>query len=221
MKTDYIPQSFAKLLAWLTNFITYLLKDGVITRLSLDSTRVNALKTEIDKYSAACTKADAANAGSVDHLERKEEAKSVKKSTRKFVNTFLRYNEAVTDEDRKQLGLTIPDETLTSEIDPDEYPEIDADTSTLRRVKCRFLNREHRVAKPKHVHGIELLSGFIPKGETPSLKHLNKSSFSTRASIVLEFEDEQRGELVGLCARYENNTGDKGPFGPIITVYVP
>jgi hypothetical protein len=220
-RKSYIPKSFAKLLAWLTNFITYLSNTEVMTRLGLDSARVNALKTEIDEYGKACTKADAANAGSVDRLERREKAKSVTKSSRNFVNRDLRYNEAVTDEDRKQLGLTVPDETPTSETDPNEYPEIETDTSVLRRITCRFLNREHRAAKPGHVHGTELRSGFIPDGEKPSLTLLTDSSFSTRSSMTLEFTDEQRGKLIGLCARYENNTGGKGPFGPIVTVFIP
>jgi hypothetical protein len=220
-KKDYIPRSFAKLLTWLKNFITYLSKSEVIARLGLDNARVTALKTEINAYDEACEKADASNAGSVDRLDRKEKADNIIKSSRHFVNTFLRYNEALTDDDRKQLGLTIPDETSTPDSDPSEYPEIEPDTSVLRRITCRFLNREHRTAKPARVHGTELRSGFIPDGEKPSLKHLTESSFSTRSSITLDYTDEQRGMLIGLCARYENNTGGKGPFGPIITVFVP
>ncbi|MDR1154139.1 MAG: hypothetical protein LBL04_05460 [Bacteroidales bacterium] len=218
---DFIPQAFAKLLTWLTNFITYLNLPDVMMRLGLDMTRVSALSAEIDEYREACVKAGASNAGSVDRLDRREKAKSVTKSVRNFVNASLRYNEAVTDDDRKQLGLTIPDSTPTSDTEPLEYPEIEVDTSVLRRISCRFLNREHRISKPHHVHGTELRSGFIPDGEKPSLTHLVTSSFSTRSSITLDFTDEQRGKPVGFCARYENNTGAKGPFGPIVTVFVP
>jgi hypothetical protein len=192
-----------------------------MARLGLDMMRVNALSVEIDAYREACAKADAANAGSVDRLDRREKAESVTKSVRNFVNAFLRYSEAVTDDDRKQLGLTIPDGTPTPDAIPDEYPEIETDTNVLRRIACRFLNREHHASKPRNVHGTELRSGFIPDGEKPSLAHLVNSSFSTRSSITLEYADEQRGQLIGFCARYENNTGGKGPFGPIVTVFVP
>jgi hypothetical protein len=220
-KKGYIPRSFAKLLTWLINFITYLSEMSVITRLGLDPVRIDALKTEIDAYSEACAKADAANAGSVDRLDRREKAEKVTLSVRHFVNAFLRYNEALTDDDRKQLGLTIPDTKPTTEADPTEYPEIEADTSVLRQVGCRFLNREHRAAKPPRVHGIELRSGFIPDGEKPSLSHLTISTFSTRTSTKLAFTEEERGQRLGLCARYENNTGGKGPFGTIVTVFIP
>jgi hypothetical protein len=218
---DYIPKSFAKLLIWLTNFIAYLNKADVRTRLGLSADLVDSLKSLIDIFVAACKAADAANAGSVDRLNRKEQAKSITKTIRNFVNVNLRYNESMTDEDRKQLGLTIPDEKSTTDTDPVEYPEIEADTSILRQIKCRFLNREHRTAKPRHVHGIELVHGFIPAGEKPLLKHLTHSTFSTRSFKKLDFADEERGLRLGLCARYENNTGGKGPFGPIITVFIP
>ncbi|MDR1130523.1 MAG: hypothetical protein LBK96_06040 [Prevotellaceae bacterium] len=218
---DYIPRALAKLLTWLKNFITYLNQNEVISRLSLDRTRVDKLKSEIDAYAELCTLADAANAGSVDRLKRREKAEKLTKSVRNFVNTFLRYNEAMTDDDRKQLGLTVPSGKRSSGIDPDEYPEIEANTNVLRRIVCRFLNREHRAAKPRHVHGIELRFGFIPEGEEPSLAHLVNSLFSTRTSMTIDFADGERGKLIGLCARYENNTGGKGPFGPIITVYIP
>jgi hypothetical protein len=218
---NYIPQAFAKLLTWLINFITYLNEAPVITRLGLDPMRVSALQTEIDAYSEACTKADAVNAGSVDRLDRREKAKAVTHSVRRFVNVFLRYNEALTNDDRKQLGLTIPNTTPSAEPAPTEYPEIETDTNVLRQVGCRFLNRERRAAKPLHVHGIELRSGFIPDGEEPSLTHLTISTFSTRTSTQLAFTDGERGKRLGLCARYENNTSDKGPFGPIVTVFVP
>jgi hypothetical protein len=222
MKThDFIPRSFAKLITWLTNFIAYLSKQDVRTRLGLSADPVDTLKALIDAFVAACKAADAANAGSVDRLERREQAERVTKAVRHFVNVNLRYNEAMTDEDRKQLGLTIIDGKRTTGTDPVEYPEIEVDTSILRQIRCRFLNREHRMAKPRHVHGTELVHGFVPAGEKPSLRHLTCSTFSTRSSKKLEFTDEERGLRLGLCARYENNTGGKGPFGPVITVFIP
>jgi hypothetical protein len=220
-KSNYLPRSFGELLTWLTNFITYLNSQQVYSRLGLDPARITALQTEINAYRAACTLADAPNAGKADRLDRKEKAETISKDVRHYVNVSLRYNENLTDEDRVRLGLTVPDTTPTSGGEINEYPEIETDTSILRRVGCKFLNREHHVAKPPHVHGIELCSGFIPDGEKPSLIHLTKSSFTTRASMKMDFTDEERGKRLGLCARYENNTGGKGPFGPIILVFIP
>jgi hypothetical protein len=220
-KSNYLPQPFKELLTWLINFITYLDDPQVYSRLALDPARINALHDEINAYRDACTLADSPNAGKADRLDRREKRTSVSKSVRHYVNVALRYNESLTDEDRVHLGLTVPDTTSTPENETDEFPEIEVDTSVIRRVKCKFLNREHHVAKPPQTHGIELRSGFVPEGEKPSLRHLLNSSFSTRASMKMDFTDEDRGKRLGLCARYENNTGGKGPFGPIVIVFIP
>jgi hypothetical protein len=220
-KSNYLPRGFGALLTWLINFITYLDESQIISRLGLDPARVTALRTEIETYRNACTRADSPNAGRADRLDRREKADAVSKSVRHYVNVALRYNENLTDEDRVHLGLTVPDTTATPEGETDEYPEIETDTSILRRVGCKLLNREHRVAKPPRTHGIEVRSGFIPDGEKPSLAHLTNSSFTTRASMKMDFSDEDRGKRLGLCARYENNTGGKGPFGPIVVVFIP
>ncbi|MDR2119625.1 MAG: hypothetical protein LBP64_01945 [Tannerella sp.] len=218
---DYLPASYGGLLTWLLNFITYLSQKEVFVRLGLDETRILALSSEINTYRNACVLADGPNAGKADRLDRKEKAESISKTIRHYVNVSLRYNENMTDEDRVMLGLTVPDTTNTPEGDTEEFPEIEVDTAIIRRLKCKFLNREHRIAKPPHVHGVELRSGFIPDGEKPSLTQLLNSSFSTRSTITMDFTDEDRGKRYGLCARYENNTGGKGPFGPIVTVFIP
>ncbi|MDR2120079.1 MAG: hypothetical protein LBP64_04295 [Tannerella sp.] len=219
--TDYLPTTFAGLLKWLMNFIGYLSQKEVYVRLGLDEMRIVTLGAEIAVYGDAYTTAEGPNAGKADRLDRKEKAVSVSKSIRRYVNMSLRYNEHVTDEDRVMLGLTVPEARKRSEGEMDEYPEIEVYTGIIRRIKCRFLNREHRVAKPPHVHGVELRSGFIPDGEKPSLTLLPNSSFSTRSTLTMDFSDEERGKRFGLCARYENNKGGKGPFGPIVTVFIP
>jgi hypothetical protein len=220
-KSSYLPRAYAELLTWLINFIMYLEDPQVAARLGLDPARIAALRSEINSYRDACTRADSTNAGKADHLDRRKKAESISKSVRHYVNVALRYNESLTDEDRVRLGLHVPDTISTPEGETDEFPEIETDTSVLRRVGCRFLNREHRVAKPPHTHGIELRSGFIPDGEKPSLAHLQNSSFTTRASMKIDFTDEDRGKRLGLCARYENNTGGKGPFGSIVVIFIP
>jgi hypothetical protein len=220
-RTDYLPRAFAALLTWLDNFITYLEDSGVIARLGLDPARIAALKVETGAYREACKRADHPNAGHVDRLDRKARARSLSARVRQYVNAALRYNEKVTLDDRARLGLYVPDAPPAAEPLPGQYPEIEADVSVLRRVKITFFNREHRAARPAHVHGIELRFAVLAPGVTPSLDLLTESAFSTRARTKLDFTDQQRGQLLALCARYENNTGGKGPYGPVVTVFIP
>jgi hypothetical protein len=71
------------------------------------------------------------------------------------------------------------------------------------------------------VHGTEVVWGFIPEGEKPSLKHLKESLFTTTSSVTITGTDEDQGRAIGVCGRYENHRGKKGPFGAILVVHIP
>ena len=91
---NYLPQAYAALLSWLTNFMGYLV--GNLTRFGIPDSKVEPLQLEVDEFKTAQDKAEHPNAGKADHLNRKEKAAAVSKAVRNFVNVNLRYNEAVT-----------------------------------------------------------------------------------------------------------------------------
>jgi hypothetical protein len=219
--SDYLPQPYADLREWMDNFVAYLKTTAVMARLKLEPKEVEDLEAEAKAYDDACAVADGANAGSVDKNHRKLQAKSVKKTVREFVNGRLRYNKLVTDDDRKAMGLTIPDTTPTPETPPKERPLLEPDTSKIRTVTIKIVNEEGDAAKPEHVHGTELVWGFIPEGEKPSFIHLKETLFTTTSHASIDVDEEDRGKRIGVSGRYENHRGGKGKFGEIIVVYIP
>jgi hypothetical protein len=220
-KKDYMPQDFAGLRTWMNNFIKYLKTTSVMARLKIEPKEAEELEKEITAYDEACEVADGPNAGKVDRTDRRTKAKSVKKTVRHFVNYRLRYNDLVTDDDRTALGLTIPDTTPTPETPPKERPLLEPDTSKIRTVTFKIVNEEGAAAKPEHVHGTEIVWGFIPEGEKPSFKHLKETKFTTTSYVSIDGEEEDRGKRIGAAGRYENHRGGKGKFGEIIVVYIP
>ncbi|MDR1406714.1 MAG: hypothetical protein LBJ23_01550, partial [Tannerella sp.] len=206
---------------WLNDFVTYLESPDVITRLYIDPSAMSDLKDRIKAYRIAFDGAEAHNAGKADANLRRTEKKEVSRFVRQFVNIHLRYNEHVTDVDRINLGIRVKKKTRFRQPDIGEYPEIEVNTYILRRVGLRFLNREHRVAKPEYVHGIDVRYAVLPSDVTPVLGLLTESTFYTRARVTMEFDDTQRGKMLALCARYVGNTGKKGPFGLLVTIFIP
>ena len=103
---NYIPHGFSELYSWLYNFENYV--NANIGRFNVEQTDLMALSALITALGTANTAADAPNAGSADHIDRREKADAVNAAARAFVNQHLRYNPAVTDYDRVQMGLTVP-----------------------------------------------------------------------------------------------------------------
>jgi hypothetical protein len=193
-----------------------------LSRFGITSAKVTPLQTLITQFQTAEAKAELPNAGSADRLVRKERAAAVSKAVRLFVNANLRYNELLTDEDRKQLGLTIPDDEPTPETEPDTIPVVDfIDTTLLRRIilHIKDMNGKSR-AKPRGVHGVEIVWAILDAAPS-SIEDLTHSAFSTRLHYPFDFDENRRGKTIWLCLRWENNRGQKGPWSEIYSAIIP
>jgi hypothetical protein len=48
-----------------------------------------------------------------------------------------------------------------------------------------------------------------------------KPAFDTRSPYTFRFEENQRGQTVFFCLRWENTTGQKGPWSEIVSAIIP
>jgi hypothetical protein len=141
---------------------------------------------------------------------------------REFVNAFLRFNENVTDEDRVNLGITVPDTTPTSPHDPETMPVVTRiDSSIIMRIILHDKDSmSGRRAKPYGIHGVEIRWAILdaPPVTTADLIH---SEFSTRTPHTFICEENQRGKTVWFCLRWENSRGQKGPWSELYSAIIP
>jgi hypothetical protein len=221
MTLDYLPRSFALLLNWLVNFITYL--NANYSRFSIPNAKVAALQTLITQFQTAQAKATTPNAGKADRLDRDEKAVAVKKATRTFVNANLRYNEQVTDLDKVNLGLHVPDPKPSPAPVPSSMPLVDLIfTAVIMRITLHYrdTNSPESRAKPFGVHGVEIVWAILsaPPTTTSDLIH---SEFSTHSPHTFIFDENQRGKTVWFRLRWENNRGEKGPWSELYSAIIP
>jgi hypothetical protein len=47
------------------------------------------------------------------------------------------------------------------------------------------------------------------------------SSFDTDSPVTLAFHEQQRRHVLYFCLRWENNIGEKGPYGEIYSATIP
>lgn len=219
MTKDYLPHSFAGLLSWLIHFLSHLLEHA--TRFGIPPEQIEALQVLVNEFQTAQDKAEDPNAGKADHLKRKEVAKAAAKSARHLVNAYLRYNDAVTDEDRTRLGLRVADTTPTQIAVPATMPETTVDSSIIMRLTLHYRDSGSTSrGKPAGIHGCEIRWSILP--EPPSVTdELRNSEFSTRAPHTFVFEENQRGKTVYFRLRWENARGQKGPWSELYTGIVP
>jgi hypothetical protein len=74
--------------------------------------------------------------------------------------------------------------------------------------------------KPHGVHGAEIVWAILP--EPPKeVSELIHSAFCTASPFRLEFKESDRGKTVYICVRWENTTGEKGPWTAILSAIIP
>ncbi|MDR3193676.1 MAG: hypothetical protein LBT76_00110 [Tannerella sp.] len=216
---DYIPQAYSALLSWGSNFVTYL--NANLDRFGITSTAIAPLVGKYGEYVTSNSKAESANAGKADRLNREEDARDLKRIIRDLVNQCLRYNPEVTDEDRINLGLHVPDDNPTPKPKPTTQIEATIDPSIIMQLTLRYRNAGSQShAKPDGVHGAEIRWNILatPPASTEDLIH---SEFSTRSPHTFTFDEDRRGKTVYFRLRWENTRGQKGPWSELYSAIIP
>ncbi|MDR2516217.1 MAG: hypothetical protein LBC88_02415 [Spirochaetaceae bacterium] len=138
-----------------------------------------------------------------------------------YNKAYVAYNPAVTDADKERMGLPLHDTTRTSVPPPSTIPELELDSSILRQVIVHFRDAgSGSRGKPPGVHGIEL-RWSLRASPPASVEDLANSAFDTATPYTFRFDEPERGKALYLCPRWENNKGEKGPWGEIVKAIVP
>ena len=219
-KKNYLPQAYALLLIWLLNFMEYLIAN--MQRFGIPTGAADELKRMVNDFQAAQLKAESPNAGKADRVYRKEKAAAVSGATRHFVNARLRYNDAVTDEDRVKMGLTVPDRKPTTAPEIKTQPEVyRIDSSVIMRIALYYKNTgDLSRARPYGTHGVEIRSAILDH-QPVTTDDMKRSDFSTRSPYTFVFDENQRGKTIWFRLRWENTRGHKGPWSEIYVAIIP
>jgi hypothetical protein len=153
-------------------------------------------------------------------FEKNESRKSYEPRLQKLVK-ILQASTLVTDDDRKAMGIYVAPPHHTPIPPPTTLVEFEIDSSVIRCLTVRFHNAgSTSKAKPHGVHGAEIRWMM---SDTPiiNVEDLHQSSFDTHTPFTIEFKGEDRGKTVYFCLRWENTTGQKGPWSEIVSAIIP
>jgi hypothetical protein len=224
--SDYLPRRDRLFLQWVINFLSCLFPS--LARFNFPDATYQDLAAKRNDFS---TKLDVAEApatrtkGSID--DKNVAKKSLVHAIREAVQRYLAHNPDVTQKDHDDLGLPNYKTTRTPIPPPTDLVELLLRQLAGHRVEVTFFPvstnstaKERREAKPYGVRGAELAWAVLP--EPPkSLADLTHSAFDTRSPYMFQFDIPDAGKTLYVCARWENTTGQKGPWGDIQNAIIP
>jgi hypothetical protein len=153
-------------------------------------------------------------------FEKTEARKMYEPLLRKLIE-MLKGSPNITDVELMEMGIALNKGGGGHNPSPDPYPDFTIDTAILRRLGIHFSDHGSKShAKPHGIPGAEIRWGFVT-GMPKDVDELLHSAFDTRSPFTLEFSESDRGKTVGICLRWENTTGEKGPWSEILLAIIP
>jgi hypothetical protein len=219
-KSDFIPSADGAFNEWQNVCFTYIQAHKAAWYIpDLFVSRVAALKTDFEAKLAVAE--NPATRTPVAVQAKTDARKAYETELRTLIRSHVTYNQIVTDADRTAMRLPIHSTTHTLTPVPVTYPELEIDSSVIRRLIIHFKdNGSASKAKPAGVHGAEIRWAILP-APPAKVSELVNSSFDTHTPYTLEFDEIDRGKAVYICACWENTRGEKGPWGEIVSAFIP
>ena len=218
MHPDFIPRPDAAFDTFYRNLVDYVL-DHNREWGHIPPDDVAALELEFSDWTEAYRRTLVPHIPQLT-LEKNRVRTAMERALRAFINRFLRWP-PVSDFDRDKMGIRNWDTIRTPQPVPTTVPEIEADTSVIRRLSMRLRNFGATTwGKPEHVHGMEFAWG-IREARPPHVGELPHLETATANPIILTFDENERGRRVFYCARWINNTAQPGPWSDIESSVIP
>ncbi|MDR0582252.1 MAG: hypothetical protein LBG31_04730 [Prevotellaceae bacterium] len=151
-----------------------------------------------------------------------EAEKALKPLYRQLYTGFLKDNPLVTDVDLQGMGL--PKRSGGSHQHhpvPTTFVEAFVILVGVGIIEVHFHEQgAEKKSKPFGVQGAEMIWAVLHEPPA-SHEELTHSSFDTHTPFRLTFPDEQRGKTLYFALRWENTTGEKGPWNAIQSAVIP
>jgi hypothetical protein len=218
MGKSYMPDAQGEFLEWAKNFFTIAAMNK--TAWNLPETQLAALGAKLTAWEPLFVKCQGSERTPNDVALKNTGFNELRKMFRAFVNEFVRYNSAMSDDNRRALGCHVP-VPPTPTPKPTTVPESESRTPYPMVVEIHFRDKgSPRRGKPKGVQGVKF-AGALLDHEPVSVKELPMSKFDPSSPMILRFEEADRGKSLYYALHWENAKGEEGPWSPIQKVIVP
>ena len=220
LKKDYIPKRDAELLIWAKKTYAYIDANHARVKAPPIETSVGDI---IDEYENRLIITQDPNHGRIDIIQKNDIKKALIKEYRSYIQGFWAKNPYVTNADREQMGLNIPDTTPTTISDPEGQAEAEVAYTGKGQLRLRIKHIEWTPLNSKANYGYRIYYSVYAYGDKPpiSAEDLTKSRFSRGKKVVFNFPPVDAGKTAYFAIRYENSKGNSGPWGPMFSAIIP
>jgi len=222
MSQDYIPRTDGDFLTFETTFIAY--ADTNKAALGLVAADLTPVTTARDAWEPAYLDNDAKQAAARAARQLKDEKRAALEAAIRALVRRLQASPAVSDEERKALGITVRDTTPTmhtATVAAATRPVGVVSTAQRLRHEIRFFDEATptRKAKPDGVMGCEI---WVKVGTTPpaDISECTFLALDTASPYVADYPGSDAGKTAFYMLRWVTTRGDKGPCSETVAATI-
>lgn len=147
--------------------------------------------------------------------------KDLTTAMRKFANSYVRYNDAMSEAERGMMGIHTRDASPTAHPRPTSQPTTVVENTVnhyehLVKANCRG---KKPASRPEDAYGMRI--AWQVGGERPSEgMFLPRSMFSRKMAVVISHTESDKGRPAYYATCYENQKGEAGPWSPVTEAYI-
>jgi hypothetical protein len=221
MQHDFIPRPDADFDIWQSQFMTGL-TPARITAWKITPADQAALVLLQTGWTNAWTIAkDKGSHTSAQTIAKDEARIAYEQALRTFVSQWLRSNTLVTDDQRRDLGITVPDSERTPVGIKANSPlmAFDPAVHTVQTLRLGNPDDPHTQAMPTGQK--VLLERFVGNsGLDPATISFGNAQVVTRFLHRIQYTEADVGKTAYLRACYINSRGEEGPFSPVLSAVI-
>lgn len=215
----YIPQTDAGARAFLNNFAARILSDPV--GYGLTSNDAETLHNLARSYDEAYVRATEPLTRTVGTIDAKNAARNQAVGTFRIYAGQIRADRGVTNEQKLNLGLHIPDSTPSRIPAPETQPMlfIVSSASGVHTIRYADATTPNSRAKPRGYTSLHVYRniGPLPSPDTSTLEFV---AAVTRQPFSVTYDPSQTALAATYMAKWCNAKGETGPWGPPVSMTI-
>jgi hypothetical protein len=220
MEHDYIPRPDGDFDIWQDQFMTGVTPNIVTWKID-PANFATLAPLQAAWKSAWLIGKDKGTRSSAQVIAKDEARQHYETALRVFVKQWIRGNTLVTDDQRRNIGVTVPDSERTPVGIKHNAPLLSFDPSVHTVQTLRFGNPDDPHTQSIPAGQKILLERFVgEKNLDPSTINFGGAQIVTRFLHTVQYTEADVGKWVYVRACYVNTRGEQGPFSVVASAVV-
>ncbi|HEY0008920.1 MAG TPA: hypothetical protein VGB55_09365 [Tepidisphaeraceae bacterium] len=219
MATNYLPTREADFLDWCQSFHRTLAVDPVL--FGTNANAVDAYEEDLNRFAASYSKATDPNTRTRPMIERKDQdKKTLVRSTQSMVRQIQARPET-TDEQRRQLKITVPDRKPTPHGPPTEMPATTLVSAVRHTIEMQIRREDGGRGRPTGTNGANVYYAVSPTVPTSQIGWTHAGQATRMNTQITLPESTPAGATVWIACCWYNGRGENGPLSVAIATNLP